>query len=265
MTPLAPARARDIALEAGRAAADLLRAARPSEIRAKSSPTDLVTEWDARSEALIVEKLEARAPGIPVLGEEEGLHGTAAAARWLVDPIDGTVNFAHGLPLYSISIAYEEAGRLLAGVVIAPLLAWEFAGARGEGATLNGEPMRVSRVPRLAEAMLSTGFPYDAATSSFNNVAEWSHFLARAGALRRLGSAAIDLACVARGWFDGHWERKLHAWDLGAGALLVEEAGGRVTAPDGGPVDLDSGEIVATNGVIHEELVRELGSVTARG
>jgi myo-inositol-1(or 4)-monophosphatase len=258
---LGPARARDIALEAARAAAELLRDARPAEIRKKSSPTDLVTEWDGRSETLIAERLAALAPGVPILGEEQGLHGAGAGARWLVDPIDGTVNFAHGLPLYSISIAYEEAGAVVAGVVAAPLLHWEFAGARGEGATMNGEPMRVSSVARLADAMLSTGFPYDAATSGADNVAEWTHFLKRAGALRRLGSAAIDLALVARGWFDGHWERKLHAWDLAAGVILIEEAGGRVSSPAGGPVDLDSGAIVATNGKIHGELVAELAVV----
>ena len=257
-----PAVARDHALEAARAAGAVLARVRPAEIRAKSSPTDLVTEWDARAEALLAETLARRAPGVPILGEEEGLHGAAGGARWIVDPIDGTVNFAHGLPLFSVSIAYEEAGRLLAGVVLAPLLGWEFAAARGQGATLNGEPMRVSGVVRLEEAMLSTGFPYDVATT-FGNLAEWAWFVRRAGAVRRLGSAALDLALVARGWFDGHWERDLHAWDLGAGALLVEEAGGRVTSPSGGPVDIDSGAIVASNGLVHEAILAGLRAAAA--
>jgi myo-inositol-1(or 4)-monophosphatase len=256
---LTPGRARDVALEAARAAADLLRQARPREIRSKSSPTDLVTEWDRRCEALIAERLAGLAPGVPILGEEEGLQGTGAGARWLVDPIDGTVNFAHGLPVFSVSIAYEEAGRLLAGVVVAPLLGWEFAGARGEGATLNGEPMRVSAVDRLSQAMLVTGFPYDVGTSGAN-LDEWSHLSRRAAALRRLGSAAIDLACVARGWFDGHWERKLNAWDVAAGVVLIEEAGGRVSSYAGGPLDVDGGEIVASNGLIHAELCVELAA-----
>jgi myo-inositol-1(or 4)-monophosphatase len=241
----------------------LLRSSRPDEIRSKSTANDLVTEWDSRSEVLLVERLTAMAPGVPILAEEAGLHGTGGGARWLVDPIDGTVNFAHGVPLWSISIAYEEGGHLLAGVVVAPVLGWEFAAARGEGATMNGEPMRVSATVRLGKALLSTGFPYDVGTAAVDNLAEWCHLMKRSGGVRRLGSAAIDLAFVARGWFDGHWERRLKPWDLAAGIVLVEEAGGRVSSASGGSVDLERGEVVATNGLLHDELLSELASAVA--
>jgi myo-inositol-1(or 4)-monophosphatase len=272
----------ELALAAGRAAAALLRdaAGNAGAVRHKSGlDTDWVTEWDERSEALIVERLRAGAPGTRILGEEGGAQGDAASAggpepappvggderqrvpvvgRWLVDPVDGTVNFAHGLPLYGVSIAYEEAGQVLAGVVLAPSLGWEFAAARGQGATMNGERLAVSRVAHLRQAMLTTGFPADRLTSPQNNYKQWEHFQNVAGAVRRLGSASLDLCMVARGWFDGYWEFRLKPWDLAAGALVVEEAGGRISGPYGEPWSVDAGEIVASNGRIHEQIVDEL-------
>jgi len=248
----------EVARAAVRTAADLLRGAQASEIRGKTNPRDLVTEWDLRSEDAI---RKALAPtGIPVLGEEHG--GTRAPEQWLVDPIDGTVNFAHGLPIWSISIALERAGKPVVGVVAAPALGWWFEASAGGGARDgDGAPLHVSACRSLGEALLVTGFPYDRATSPINNFAEWEHFQRAAGACRRLGAASIDLCLVARGWLDGYWERKLSPWDLAAGVLIVAEAGGTVTDTRGGPLDLHEGEVVASNGAIHQGLIAGLDEV----
>ena len=250
------------ATAAARAAADLLRGARVEQVRGKTNPRDLVTEWDLRSEEEIRRVLDERAPGIAVLGEEGGQTGSGQGARWLVDPIDGTVNFAHGLPMWSISIALEDAAGVQVGVVAAPALGWWFEATRGGGARdAAGTPLHVSVTPRLEQALLSTGFPYDRATSPDNNFAEWEHLQRVAGACRRLGSASLDLCLVACGWLDGYWERKLKPWDCAAGALIAVEAGGRVTGTRGGPFDPHAGEVVATNGAIHEGLLAELDVV----
>lgn len=253
----------EVARTAARKAAELLRGAHAADIRFKGNPRDLVTEWDVRSEECIRAILEPT--GIPVLGEEAGLSGVDTRpdhARWLVDPIDGTVNFSHGLPIWSISIALETRAGIELGVVHAPVLGWWFEATAGGGAhDEHGQPLRVSAIDRLDRAILSTGFPYDLATSPDNNFAEWDHLQRTAGACRRLGCASIDLCLVARGWLDGYWERKLKPWDVAAGALIVREAGGTVTNPAGGRFDPHTGEAVATNGAIHEELVSELGKV----
>jgi myo-inositol-1(or 4)-monophosphatase len=253
-------------VETARAAVDaasaLLANARPDEIRSKGNPRDLVTEWDVRTEELIRGVLEARAPGVPILGEEGGETGGAHELRWLVDPIDGTVNFAHGLPIWSISIALERNGEPEIGLVAAPALGWTFQATRGGGAfDFAGTPLAVSAQPQLDRALLSTGFPYDRATNPLNNFADWEHMQRTAGACRRLGCASIDLCLVARGWLDGYWERHLKPWDVAAGALIVVEAGGCVTDTRGGRFDPHEGEVVASNGAIHEELVAELGRV----
>ncbi|MGN6109625.1 MAG: inositol monophosphatase family protein [Kofleriaceae bacterium] len=250
----------ETAREAARQASALLAGARPSQVRSKSSPHDLVTEWDVRAEELVRRVLEQRTPGIAVLGEEGGQGEGASRQRWVVDPIDGTVNFAHGLPLWSISIALEEDGEPLVGVVAAPALGWWHEASRGGGAhDEHGAPLVVSSVARLAEALLVTGFPYDRATNPLDNFAEWEHLQRRAGACRRLGSAALDLCMVARGWMDGYWERHLKPWDVAAGALIAREAGATVTDIRGGPFGLHSGEVAASNGAIHGELIAELG------
>jgi myo-inositol-1(or 4)-monophosphatase len=247
-------------------AAALLAAVRPDHIHSKSNPRDLVTEWDLRSEQLIRARLAAATPSIPVVGEETG-GDPSVAYYWLVDPIDGTVNFAHGLPLWTVALALVGPEGVAVGVVTAPALGWSFWGRRGGGSFArrggSDERLRVSAMDRLDRAMLVSGFPYDLATARDNNFAEWNHFQRVAGACRRLGSASLDLCLVAAGAIDGYWERRLSAWDVAAGALLVQEAGGVVTDTRGGRFDPASGEAVAAGSGIHEAIVRELAIVAA--
>ena len=252
--------ARTIAAEAHALLVDV----RPRQITAKSNPRDLVTEWDTRAEELIRARLTAATPEIPILGEEGG-GALSAPRRWLVDPIDGTMNFAHGLPLWSVALALEGPDGVEVGVVTAPALGWTFWGHRGGGAFADRgrgvERLAVSAVDALERALLVTGFPYDRATAAVNNFAEWEHFQRRASGCRRLGSASLDLCLVAAGALDGYWERRLSPWDIAAGALFVEEAGGIVTDTRGGRFRAASGEAVAAGGGIHEAIVRELALV----
>lgn len=239
-------------------------AGRVHRARSKGQPTDLVTEFDRRSEKLLVARLRRRFPEDHIVAEEGGVRPGTSNRRWLIDPLDGTTNFAHGLPFFSVSLALEVAGVLTAGVVAAPALGWLFAARRGHGARLESSRGRrrlmVSRTLRLSRALLATGFPYDLRSSLQNNFREFEEMQLRSQAVRRVGSAALDLAMVAAGWMDGYWEMKLHPWDLGAGALLVLEAGGRITSWSGGPFDIDSGEAVASNGRIHREMLRGLAA-----
>src|SRR5579871_1404761 len=211
----------DVAVAAAREAGQLLAEGqgRRHAAEAKRAPTDLVTEYDRRSEAFLVEKLRAAFPGDAILAEEGGLRAGGGGRRWLVDPLDGTVNFAHGLPIFCVAVALEADGVVEVGAVEAPALGLSFAARRGAGATVNGRPLAVSDEDSLARALLSTGFPYDRQTSPANNFAQWEAFQRRAQAVRRLGSAALDLALVARGLLDGYWEMKLKPWDVAAGAL----------------------------------------------
>ena len=255
----------EAARAAARAASELLREARPRAIDSKTNPKDLVTEWDLRSEEVIRAVLAERTPGVPVLGEEGGQGAESSPLRWVVDPIDGTVNFAHGLPVWCISIACEDARGSAVGVVAAPLLGWWFEASRGGGARDgHGAPLAVSKIDAVERALLATGFPYDRATNPLNNFAEWEHLQRVAGACRRMGSAALDLCLVACGNFDGYWERHLKRWDVAAGTLIVAEAGGTVTSLSGEAFDPDAGDLVATNGAIHARLMAELARVTRR-
>jgi myo-inositol-1(or 4)-monophosphatase len=251
-------------------AAALLRQAhagadRLAPVQFKANIRDPVTEWDTRIEDLLRERLLRLSPGVPIVGEERGGSGDGASTplRWLIDPVDGTVNFSHGLPLFGVTASLEEAGRPVVGVVAAPALGWEVWGRRGGGAFAETGRLAVSRVDSLERAMVATGFPYDRATSH-KNFAEWEHFQCVAGACRRLGAASLDMVMVARGWLDGYWEADIEAWDLSAGALLIEEAGGQVTDITGGPFVSDTGRALATNGAIHVEMLEQLAAVRAR-
>ena len=221
-------------------------------------PHDLVTDADRASEALIVERIRAAFPDAAILGEESGAHRGRGDERFVVDPLDGTTNYAHRYPLFCVSIAYERAGVVEAGAVFAPVLGELFAARRGGGATCNGVPVRVSAVAAVSDALVCTGFN---PAGYARNGKYFAHLSDRAQAVRRDGSAALDLAFVAAGRFDAFWEWDLKAWDVAAGALLIEEAGGRVGAIGGGPLDIADGSIVASNGVLHAEMERLLGQV----
>lgn len=212
---------------------------------------DLVTEADLASEQAIVAILRARHPDHDILAEEGGSGCRGADQRWIVDPLDGTTNFAHGFPWFAVSIGLEVRGEIVLGAVFNPHNRELFVAERGKGATLNGRPLRVSSTAELDRALLATGFAYDHKVSPENNYRHFERFQQTAQAVRRAGVASLDLACVAAGRFDGFWELKLKPWDVAAGVLLVEEAGGRVSDYAGAPMPLDRGEILASNGHLH--------------
>jgi myo-inositol-1(or 4)-monophosphatase len=232
----------------------------------KSEDINLVTEFDKRSEALIVERLAKAFPEDRIIAEEGTTAGAArpGARLWYVDPLDGTTNFAHGLPLFSVSLGMCIDGRAVLGVVAAPAVGWTFAGTTtGTASTFNGKPISPSATEKLSRALLVTGFPYERNPVQ-NNLAEWAAFTEAAQGTRRLGSAALDLCFVACGWLDGYWERKLHPWDLVAGAAIVEGAGGRATELDGTPFVGETGRVLASNGRIHQEMMGVLEGVARR-
>lgn len=249
---------RELALSVAREAAALVMTGwRTKPVITKKGAIDLVTEFDVRSEALIRERLERALPGAHVVAEE-GKGDAAHELVWWVDPIDGTTNFAHGHPFFAVSIGLAERGVPVAGAVIAPALGREWACARGQGATRDGVPCAVSGTSSLDEALVATGFPYDRRTSAENNLSEFVALKLVTQGIRRCGAAALDLAFVADGTYDGYWEQKLHPWDSCAGIALVTEAGGHVTSYDGTPFSLAEGRVVATNAKFHDDLVREL-------
>jgi myo-inositol-1(or 4)-monophosphatase len=220
----------------------------------------LVTQADRASEAFILSRLQALFPDHAILSEERGgvNSGGGSTPLWVVDPLDGTTNFAHGLPIWSVSIACLVGGRVLAGVVHDPSRGECFTAARGLGARLNGGEIRIANETRLGDALLVTGFPYDVRNASADNLDHFARFIKTSRGVRRLGSAAIDLAYVACGRFDGFWEMKLNAWDIAAGSLLVEEAGGTLCDFEGGPFDPFGVEVVAANELLAREMVETL-------
>lgn len=223
-------------------------------------PYDLITEADRASETLVVERLRARFPHHAIVAEETGAHAGTSEYRWYVDPLDGTTNFAHGFPVFNVTLALERAGELIVGVIYDPTRHELFTAERGAGAYLNHHRIRVSRVGKLKEALFATGFPTwrrhrDVNVHFFHQVAMLSH------GVRRAGSAALDLAYVACGRLDGFWEFGLNPWDMAAGVLMVEEAGGRVTDLKGRPFRLDAPHILVTNGLIHEETLELMGEI----
>jgi myo-inositol-1(or 4)-monophosphatase len=224
---------------------------RPLHIEQKQRRADLVTDADKASEAVIVARLRAEYPAATILGEEGGERKGTSQERWIVDPLDGTTNFAHAYPLFCVSIAYERDGELLAAVVYAPLMNELFAAECRSGARLNDAPIRVSPIRSIDTAMICTGFkPFDYET----NALYFAHASRHAQAVRRDGAAALDLAYTAAGRYDGFWEFDLAPWDTAAGVLLVREAGGRVSAIDGSPFELSGRSVLASNAQIHDEL-----------
>jgi myo-inositol-1(or 4)-monophosphatase len=229
----------------------------------KKGPIDLVTAADLEVEREFRQLVATRFPGHSVLGEEQG-SGTApsdARFRWIIDPIDGTTNFAHGLALFCASIALQIDGQLAVGAVYDPIAEELFTAERGVGAWLNGAPLRVSDCDQLLNALLCTGFPYSVREKRQQMVDVFGVFLGEAQGVRRLGSAALDLCYVAAGRFDGFWEERLHPWDMAAAVLIVEEAGGRVTDYADAPVDLFRGQIVASNGKVHRAMIEAIGTI----
>ncbi len=225
-------------------------------VRGKGRPGDLVTEADHAAEAVILEVLQRHLPDHPRLAEESGATGAIADSPflWAIDPLDGTTNYTHQYPFFAVSIGLLVNGYPTLGVVYNPFLQELFRAARGLGATLNREPISVSTTPTLSDSLLVTGFAYDRHQRIDNNYAEFCHLTHLTQGVRRGGSAAIDLAYVACGRLDGYWERGLSPWDLAAGVVLVEEAGGQVTAYDQSPFQIESGRILATNRQIHASL-----------
>jgi myo-inositol-1(or 4)-monophosphatase len=226
------------------------------EIRTKSAAIDLVTDIDQACERLIVEAIQAERKGDAILAEEGG--GTDhpdAEWRWVIDPLDGTANYAHGYPRFCVSIGIQQRGIATVGVVYDPLLDELFTAVRGRGAWLNDRPLRVSKAERLDHAMLATGFAYDVHRSVEDNLDHFTAFVKSAQAIRRDGSAALNLCYVAAGRFDGFWELKLHPWDVAAGLLIVEEAGGRTSDFSGGRDCASGAEVVASNTHLHDAML----------
>jgi len=232
---------------------------------------DLVTAADRASETLIRERVRQQFPSHDVLGEEQGLNDQGSDYRWYVDPLDGTTNFAHGYPVFCVSMALEhralehrsDAGaRRVAGVVYDPTRDELFTAEQGRGAQLNGKPIHVSKAAQLKECLLATGFPSHKRHKN-PNIHFYHQITLRTHGVRRAGSAALDLCNVASGRFDGFWEFNLNPWDTAAGVLIVEEAGGKVSRFDGSPFEIDSRETLASNGLVHEALLREFQEIFA--
>jgi myo-inositol-1(or 4)-monophosphatase len=221
---------------------------------------NLVTEADRLSETLIVERIRRSFPGHDILTEESPETTNGSGFRWIIDPLDGTTNYAHGYPVFCVSIALEVSGEIRLGTVYNPMLAELFTVEKGAGAFLNGNRIAVSRTAELNKGLLATGFPYDIREDRNNNINYFMALAMNAQAVRRAGSAALDLAYVAAGRFDGFWELKLMPWDTAAGWLLVAEAGGVVTDLSGGPYGLCSPHILAGNGLINNEMLRILSN-----
>ncbi len=256
--------ARELALEAG----EVLRAGfgRVREVQTKGSHVDLLTEYDLRAEELVLQRIQERDPGATILAEESGWHGEGDD-MWVVDPLDGTTNFAHGLPIFCISIAHLRNGQPDAGVVYAPILDEFFTVAAGEGAYMNDQRLEVSAVANVEQSLVVTGFPYGMNARRENNLAYFEAFSTRAQAVRRLGSAALDLCYVAAGRLDGYWEIETMPWDCSAGALLVREAGGVVTDMRGEALRFNGPtSVLATNGRIHAAMLEVMeGTRAAEG
>jgi myo-inositol-1(or 4)-monophosphatase len=247
----------DAALEAGRFLKMNVGKIRQIE-RKFGEERNLVTEIDKKAERMIIEKIKKRYPQHDFLGEESGSHKANSDYKWIIDPLDGTTNFTHGLPIFCTSIALEHKGEIVLGAIYDPSADELFTAEKNKGAYLNNRRMRVSQTSKLIESLIVTGFPYDIRDNPYNAVQHFSNVLMEAQAVRRLGSAALDLSYVACGRFDGFWEVALNPWDMAAGVLFVEEAGGKFTNFKGFPSTVYFPNVLATNGLIHEQLIEVL-------
>jgi len=227
----------------------------------KKGTRDLVTEVDLACERMCREVLGTRFPDHAILAEEQGgAAGSVSSHRWVFDPLDGTTNYAHGVPAFCASLALEVDGEAVVSAVFDPSRDELYTAERGRGAWCNGTPLRVSSTGALIDALLATGFPYDLHRDCAALIETFSAFLGAAQAVRRLGSAALDLCHVAAGRYEGFWERRLWPWDVAAGALIVQEAGGRVSGMDGTPFDAAARHIVASNGLVHEAMLEVIAT-----
>ncbi len=220
----------------------------------KKGPINLVTEADLASEKAITRLIRMAFPGHSILAEESGITPGADSHRWIIDPLDGTTNYAHGLPEVAVSIAFAHEGRLVFGLVLNPVTGELFCGVQGRGATLNGQPIHVSAVHNVGDSLLVTGFPYELKPVIRPMMHQFEQCLMVAQGIRRLGSAALDLCYVACGRFEGFWEQNLAPWDTAAGMVIAQEAGALISDFSNSPYFIEKKEILATNGLIHEEL-----------
>lgn len=249
-----------VATTAARAAGSLLQTYARAGFRITyKNSLNLVTDADHAAEQCVIEAIHAHFPDHGILAEERGASPRASSRyRWVIDPLDGTTNFAHGFPFYSVSIGVECDGDPVVGVVYDPCKDELFSASKGAGATLNGASLKVSDTDRLDRALLVTGFAYDIRETSDNNLNHFSHFALKAQGLRRTGSAALDLCYVAAGRFDGFWEVRLNPWDMAAGSVILGEAGGTVTDFSGAWLSIHQPQLVASNGRIHEAMLQVL-------
>ncbi|MEJ2699978.1 MAG: inositol monophosphatase family protein [Desulfuromonadales bacterium] len=219
---------------------------------------DLVTNADQASEEAIVSVIRGTFPRHSILAEEKDYGNSGSDYRWIIDPLDGTTNFAHGFPWFAVSIALEVKGEVVLGIVYNPFHRELFSAEKGKGAFLNDVQLMVSKTGRLDQALVATGFPYDRKVSPVNNYDHFVNFQQRAQACRRAGAASLDLVYTAAGRLDGYWEMKLSPWDVAAGKLIVEEAGGKTTDFSGKPMDIFGQEYLASNGLIHQAMIEVL-------
>jgi myo-inositol-1(or 4)-monophosphatase len=247
--------AKEAAQEAGRVLSENID--KSSKIFFKGT-VDLVTNFDNQSQQVIFKHLSSCFPSHDFLAEEGLSKQEGAGFRWIIDPLDGTTNYAHKFPIFSVSIALERKGEIVLGVVYDPLRKEMFSAVKGEGAFLNGKKIKVSAVDDLDKSLIATGFPYDIRESEVNNIVHFNNFLIRVQGIRRCGSAALDLCYVACGRFDGFWELKLQPWDVAAGALIAKEGGGRISDFNNREFSIFDREILATNGLIHQQMVNVL-------
>ncbi|RTZ89416.1 MAG: inositol monophosphatase [Deltaproteobacteria bacterium] len=245
----------EIAVAAARRAGKIQKESftQPKEVFYKGT-IDLVTNVDKECEKVILSSLKQATPTFDILSEESPFTSSNSSYLWIVDPLDGTTNYSHGYPCFSVSIALQVSGELSLGVVYNPTTDESYTAIRNQGAFRNGQSLKVSRTKTVEHSLLCTGFPYDVGTSKRNNLREFSTVIQHAQGVRRDGSAALDLCRVAEGSFDGFWELKLKPWDVAAGALIALEAGGTVTTFDGSPFDPFADSIICTNGHIHDAL-----------